>query len=79
MPSARSGRADPDARIVVLTMYQGDEDIYRALEAGAATYLLKDALSEDLVRVIREVHTGGRPARAATSRPRSPAAASSRR
>ena len=54
-------RADPVARIVVLTMYQGDEDIYRALEAGAATYLLKDSLSEDLVRVIREVHTGGRP------------------
>jgi DNA-binding NarL/FixJ family response regulator len=54
-------RADPAARIVVLTMYQGDEDIYRALEAGAATYLLKDSLSEDLVRVIREVHIGGRP------------------
>ncbi|HEY6507316.1 MAG TPA: response regulator transcription factor [Vicinamibacterales bacterium] len=54
-------KASPDARIVVLTMYQGDEDIYRALEAGAATYLLKDALSEDLVRVIREVHPGGRP------------------
>jgi DNA-binding NarL/FixJ family response regulator len=54
-------RAHPHARVVVLTMYQGDEDIYRALEAGAATYLLKDALSEDLVRVIREVHTGRRP------------------
>ena len=54
-------RRTPEARIVVLTMYQGDEDIYRALEAGAATYLLKDALSEDLVRVIREVHSGGRP------------------
>ena len=54
-------RAHPDARVVVLTMYQGDEDIYRALEAGAATYLLKDALSEDLVRVIREVHDGRRP------------------
>ena len=50
-----------DARIVVLTMYQGDEDIYRSLEAGAAAYVLKDALSEDLVRVIREVHTGQRP------------------
>jgi two-component system NarL family response regulator len=54
-------QSDPHARIVVLTMYQGDEDIYRALEAGAATYLLKDALSEDLVRVIREVHSGGKP------------------
>src|SRR4029450_3187366 len=31
-------RTHPDARIVVLTMYQGDEDIYRALEAGATAY-----------------------------------------
>lgn len=49
------------ARIVVLTMYQGDEDIYRALQAGAATYLLKDTLSDDLVRVVREVHAGRHP------------------
>lgn len=49
---------DPRARIVVLTMYQGEEDIYRALESGAATYLLKDTLSDDLVRVVREVHAG---------------------
>lgn len=54
-------RVAPDARIVVLTMYQGDEDIYRALEAGAATYLLKDALSDELVTVIRQVHEGNRP------------------
>jgi DNA-binding NarL/FixJ family response regulator len=51
----------PAARIVVLTMYQGDEDIHRALTAGAATYLLKDALSDDLIRVVREVHAGGHP------------------
>ena len=51
-------REDQKARIVVLTMYQGDEDIYRALESGAATYLLKDTLSDDLVRVVREVHAG---------------------
>jgi len=54
-------RETPDARIVVLTMYSGDEDICQALDAGAATYLLKDALSEDLVRVIRDVHSGERP------------------
>jgi two-component system NarL family response regulator len=42
-------------------MYQGDEDIYRALEAGAAAYLLKDTLAEDLVCVIRDVHSGNRP------------------
>jgi len=51
----------PDAKIVVLTMYQGDEDIYRALEAGAAAYVLKDSLSDDLVTVIRDVHHGNRP------------------
>jgi len=51
----------PTARIVVLTMYQGDEDIHRALSAGAATYLLKDTLSDDLIRVVREVHAGGNP------------------
>ena len=55
----------PDARIVVLTMYQGDEDIYRSLEAGAATYLLKDSLSDELVTVIRQVHEGNKPVPAA--------------
>jgi DNA-binding NarL/FixJ family response regulator len=52
---------DPAARIVVLTMMKGDEDIYRAMEAGAATYLLKDTAIEDLTRVIREVHAGRSP------------------
>lgn len=54
-------RKDAHARIIVLTMYQGDEDIYRALKAGAATYLLKDALSDDLGQVVRDVHAGLRP------------------
>jgi len=48
----------PDARIVVLTMYEGDETIYDALEAGAVGYLLKDSVPGDLIRVIREVHAG---------------------
>jgi two-component system, NarL family, response regulator len=52
---------DPAARIVVLTMYHGDEDIHRALQAGAAAYLLKDTLSDDLIRVVREVHAGTEP------------------
>ena len=52
---------DPRARIIVLTMYDGDEDIYRALRAGAVTYLLKDTISDDLIRVVREVHSGARP------------------
>jgi len=54
-------REHPSARIVVLTMYRGDEDIHRALSAGAVTYLLKDALSDDLIRTVREVHAGGNP------------------
>jgi len=53
-------RHAPDARIVVLTMYHGDEDIHRAVAAGAVGYLLKDMLPDDLIRVIREVHSGGR-------------------
>jgi two-component system NarL family response regulator len=54
-------RESPQARIVALTMYQGDEDIHRALEAGANAYLLKDSLSDDLIRVVREVHAGQQP------------------
>ena len=54
-------REHPNARIVVLTMYHGDEHIHRALSAGAATYLLKDTLSDNLIRVVREVHAGGHP------------------
>jgi len=53
-------REFPAARIVVLTTYEGDEDIYRALEAGAQAYLLKEMLGEDLLGVIREVHAGQR-------------------
>jgi RNA polymerase sigma factor (sigma-70 family) len=55
---------DAEARIIVLTMYQGDEDIHRALSAGATTYLLKDTLSDDLIRFVREVHAGRSPIRA---------------
>jgi len=54
-------REAAEARIVVLTMYEGDEDIRRALEAGAATYLLKASLSDHLIDAIRKVHQGGRP------------------
>lgn len=49
---------DTHARIIVLTMYKGDEDIQRAIDAGARTYLLKDTLSDDLPRIVREVHAG---------------------
>src|ERR1019366_10107968 len=48
----------PQARFIVLTTYDGDEDIYRALKAGARAYLLKGMTSEDLVQTIRAVHAG---------------------
>ncbi len=48
----------PEAHIIVLTMYEGDQDVYRALAAGADAYLLKDSHSDELIRVVREVHAG---------------------
>jgi len=56
----RIRQIDGAARIVVLTMYHGDEDIHRAFEAGAMGYVLKDSISDDLIHVIREVHAGRR-------------------
>jgi two-component system, NarL family, response regulator len=46
------------ARIMILTTYDGDEDIYRALRAGACGYLLKDVASQELFTGIRNVHAG---------------------
>ncbi|WP_058186717.1 response regulator [Terracidiphilus gabretensis] len=48
----------PGARFIVLTTYDGDEDIYRALQAGARSYLLKGMTSEELIAAIRTVHAG---------------------
>lgn len=48
----------PEARIVVMTTFDGDEDIYRALQAGARAYLLKDTPREEIVDAIRAVHAG---------------------
>ena len=48
----------PQARFIVLTTYDGDEDIYRALQAGARAYLLKGMTSEELIATIRAVHAG---------------------
>ena len=51
--------ADPNARIIVLTTFDGDEDIYRGMRAGAKSYLLKDVRREELFQCIRAVHAGG--------------------
>ena len=49
---------DPNAHIVILTTYDGDEDIYRAIKAGAKAYLLKDTARDALVDTVRRVHAG---------------------
>ena len=49
---------NPAARVIVLTTFDGDEDIYRALQAGARGYLLKDMFGEELMEAIRTVHAG---------------------
>ena len=48
----------PSARIIVLTTFDGDEDIYRALQAGAKGYLLKGMNADELTDAIRTVHGG---------------------
>jgi two-component system NarL family response regulator len=50
----------PGARVIILTTFDGDEDIYRSLQAGAQGYLLKDMFFEELEDAIRTVHAGGR-------------------
>lgn len=49
---------DENAHIIVLTTYEGDEDIYRAIKAGAKAYLLKDTARDALVETVRRVAAG---------------------
>jgi two-component system, NarL family, response regulator len=51
---------NPDARILILTTYDNEEDIFNALEAGARGYILKDTTSEEIIEAVRQVHTGNR-------------------
>jgi DNA-binding NarL/FixJ family response regulator len=48
----------PDARIIMLTTFEGDVEIHRALEAGARGYMLKSMPPKELLEVIRQVHAG---------------------
>lgn len=50
----------PDARIIILTTFEGDVEIQRALMAGVRGYLLKSTPSAELVKAIRQVHGGGK-------------------
>ena len=53
-------REDPEARIIALTSYDGDQEIYRSLEAGVRGYILKEMVHTEIVRAIRVVHSGKR-------------------
>lgn len=53
-------RECPDAKILVLTSYDGDQDIYRALEAGVRGYLLKEMVHSEVIRAIQIVYSGKR-------------------
>jgi two-component system NarL family response regulator len=49
---------DPAARVILLTTFDGEEDIYRAIRAGAKAYLLKDTPRDDILNCIRKVYAG---------------------
>jgi two-component system NarL family response regulator len=49
---------DTAARVIILTTFDSDEDIFRGISAGAKAYLLKDAPREDILNCIRKVHAG---------------------
>jgi two-component system, NarL family, response regulator len=51
---------DPAVRVLVLTTYDNEEDIFHALEAGARGYLLKDTTKEELIAAVRKIHQGDR-------------------
>jgi DNA-binding NarL/FixJ family response regulator len=53
-------KIDPEAKIIALTSYDGDQEIYRALEAGVRGYILKESVHTEIVRAIRVVHSGKR-------------------
>lgn len=50
---------DPDARVVMLTSYDTEDDVVRAIEAGACGYLLKGSSSKEVMNAIRTAHSGG--------------------
>ena len=53
-------RAKISVRVIILTSFETDEDIYRAVQAGAQGYLLKGAPQSDMIDAIRAVHSGKR-------------------
>jgi DNA-binding NarL/FixJ family response regulator len=52
-------REFPEARVLILSTHSGEEEIYRALQAGAQGYVVKSIIREELLRAVREVSRGG--------------------
>jgi len=53
-------KIDPQAKVIVVTTYDGDEDVFRAVQAGARGYLLKGTFAEGILEAVRTVHAGRR-------------------
>jgi len=53
-------KIDPEAKIIALTSYDGDQDIYKAIEAGVRGYILKEMVHTKVIDAIRTVHSGKR-------------------
>lgn len=51
---------DPATKVLVLTTYDNEEDIFHALESGARGYLLKDTTKEEIIAAVKQIHQGGR-------------------
>jgi DNA-binding NarL/FixJ family response regulator len=60
LASARIRGEFPEAKIIALTSFDGDQDIFRALQAGVRGYLLKEMVHTEVLNAIRSVHAGGR-------------------
>jgi DNA-binding NarL/FixJ family response regulator len=52
-------REFPDARVLIVSTHSGEEEIFRAVQAGARGYVVKSIVREELLRAVREVHRGG--------------------
>ena len=58
--TAKLIREFPDACVLILSTHSGDEEIYRAMQAGARGYAVKSIVREELLRAVRKVHGGGK-------------------
>ena len=57
--TAEMVREFPEARVLILSTHSSEEDIYRAIQAGARGYVVKSIVREELLRAVRQVHAGG--------------------